>query len=378
MTKAKWTLETTAVQAGNRQGAHGAIAMPITLASNYRHASLAAARDFSPAAGYSYARLATPTRRVLEQNLARLEAGQQAFALSSGMAAVQLALSFLRSGDEIVALDDLYGGVFRYFGYLAEHAGIHWTTWDGHATAELVAQLTPHTKVVWLESPSNPLMKQVDIAAVARAVHQFDPAIRVMVDNTFLTPVYQQPLTLGADVVVHSATKYLSGHNDLLGGAVIVKDEVLAAIYYDYYLMTGDTLASFDAWLLLRSLKTLPVRMKQHTANARYLAAHLPELPGVAKVSYPGVGGMVSLTMASAALAEQVLDHLQLISFAESLGGVESLITIPYYQTHADVPVETRLALGITPCLLRLSVGLEDPADLLADFKQALAPGDEP
>ena len=366
-------LSTLLAQAGNRRDANRAVSLPLTLSSNYRHESLEEARAFDLAKGYTYSRLATPTRRVLEETLAAMEGGTRAFATSSGMAAIQLALSILKPGDELVALDDLYGGDFRYFDYLKEHAGISVRTWDGQRIADLVAQLTPRTRLVWLETPSNPLMKTVAIAAVAQAVHAAQPAVLLAVDNTFLTPVYQQPLRLGADLVVHSATKYLSGHNDLLGGVLVVADPQLAAAYENYALTTGDTLASFDSWLLLCSLKTLPVRMKQHTAGARALVERLKDLPAVTGVRYPGVGGMISFTLQSEAQVTRLLDHLQLITFAESLGGVESLITIPYYQTHADIPAEDRKRRGITPCLLRLSVGLEDPNDLFADLRQALA-----
>lgn len=289
------------------------------------------------------------------------------------MAAVQLALSILETGDRLISLDDLYGGDFRYFDYLKQHAGIELDQWDGRSIAELVAKLTPKTRIVWLETPSNPTMKEIDIQAVAVAVHEYDPQIKVIVDNTFYTPIYQRPLLKGADVVIHSATKYLSGHNDLLGGAVVVKDEKLTQAYYDYYITTGDTLDSFDSWLLLRSLKTLKVRMAQHTKNAQAVVEYLKQAPEVEKVLYPGKGGMISFYLKEADQVERLLDHVKVITFAESLGGIESLITIPYYQTHADVSVEQRQRLGITPKLLRLSVGLEDAADLIADIKQALA-----
>lgn len=314
---------------------------------------------------------------MLEETLAALEAGTRAFATSSGMAAIQLVFSILKPGDELVALDDLYGGDFCYFEYLKEHVGITVKLWDGQRIDDLVAQLTDRTRLVWLETPSNPLMKTVAIPAVAKAVHDAQPATLVVVDNTFLTPIYQQPLKAGADLVVHSATKYLSGHNDLLGGVLVVKDERLAEEYYNYALTTGDNLGSFDSWLLLRSLKTLAVRMKQHTAGARYLADRLQKLPEVTEVRYPGVGGMLSFTLQNEDQVARLLDHLHLITFAESLGGVESLITIPFYQTHADLPEEVRLQRGITPCLVRLSVGLEDPAELLEDVVQALAAPEE-
>lgn len=220
---AKLSLATIAAQAGNHEDERGAVALPIYLSSNYRHPTLKEAINFDAAKDYTYSRLSTPNRRAVEKTLAKLEGGTAAFAVSSGMAAVQLALSILKTGDRLISLDDLYGGDFRYFDYLNRHAGIEFDQWDGGSLAELVAKLTPKTRIVWLETPSNPTMKEIDIQAVAAAVHEYDPQIKVIVDNTFYTPIYQRPLLKGADVVIHSATKYLSGHNDLLGGAVIVR-----------------------------------------------------------------------------------------------------------------------------------------------------------
>lgn len=369
---AEESFDTIAAQAGNHRDLNHAVALPLYFSSNYRHDSLAEAKAFDPHQGYTYSRISTPNRRALEETMAKLEVGKHAFAVSSGMAAIQLALSVLKSGDQLVSLDDLYGGDFRYFRYLASHYGIGFDQWNGDSIDDLVAKLTAHTKIVWLESPSNPTMKQLDIEAIANAVHHYRQDILVIVDNTFYTPVYQRPLTLGADVVVHSATKYLSGHNDLLGGILVCKDDDLAEQYFEYYITTGDTLDSFDSWLLLRSLKTLTVRVKQHTANAKVLVDYLAHEPRVDKVLYPGKGGMISFYMKDEADVAKILNNVKVITFAESLGGVESLITIPYYQTHADVEADQRHRLGITPKLLRLSVGLEDPKDLVNDLKQAL------
>lgn len=368
----KKSVETIAAQAGNHRDAFGSVSAPLYFSSNYRHPSLDQAINFDESKEYTYVRLATPTRRVLEETLAELEAGQQAFALSSGMDAVQLALSILKIGDELIFLDDLYGGDFRYFRYLESHMGVSFKQWDGEKLEDLVQLLSPKTRVVWVETPSNPTMKKLDLEALSKAVHDYNPAILVMVDNTFYTPIYQQPLTLGADVVVHSATKYLSGHNDLLGGVMVVKDQQLGQEYYEYYITTGDTMATFDAWLLLRSLKTLPIRMERHTQSALKIKAFLESRPEVTKVLYPGKAGMISFYLATPELTRQVLDNVKLISFAESLGGAESLITVPLYQTHADVEEAQREKLGITPTLLRLSVGLEDPDDLIADLAQTI------
>lgn len=368
----KKEVETIAVQAGNNRDKNKAISLPLYFSSNYRHDSLEEAKKFDPHTHYTYSRLSTPNRRLLEETLASLEQGTDAFALSSGMAAIQLALSILKTGDQVISLDDLYGGDFRYFRYLHTHIGINFELWNGQIIDELVDKLTYATKIVWLESPSNPTMKEINVQEVAAAVHNYNPNIVVIVDNTFYTPIYQQPLVSGADVVVHSATKYLSGHNDLLGGALITRRPELAKYYYEYYIMTGDTLSSFDSWLLLRSLKTLAVRMKQHTANARKIVKYLQESPHVEQVLYPGQGGMISFYLKKRGDVERLLNNVKIIAFAESLGGVESLITIPYYQTHADVEEAQRQRLGITPNLLRLSVGLENVRDVIKDLDQAL------
>ena len=269
------------------------------------------------------------------------------------------------------SLDVLYGGDFRYFRYLHSHVGINFDQWNGERLADLLAKITPQTRVVWLETPSNPTMKELDIAEIATAVHKKNSQILVIVDNTFYTPVYLRPLELGADVVVHSATKYLSGHNDLLGGILVCKNQELAERYFEYYITTGDTLDSFDSWLLLRSLKTLDVRVRQHTKNAQAVVKYLKQDPRVEKVLYPGKGGMISFYLKAEDDVARLLDNVKLITFSESLGGIESLITIPYYQTHADVELDQRQRLGITPRLLRLSVGLENPQDLINDIKQA-------
>lgn len=372
MCKNKNELATILAQAGNHLDDKNAVALPLYLSSNYRHPTLEQARNYDPKKEYTYSRIATPNRQAVEKTMTQLEDGNAAFAVSSGMAAIQLALSFLKTGDHVISLDDLYGGDFRYFRYLQNHYGIDFSQWNGKSINELLAKITAKTRLIWLETPSNPMMKTLDIEKIAQAVHQKSPDVLLAVDNTFLTPVYQRPLELGADIVVHSATKYLSGHNDLLGGILVVKDPQLASQYYDYYITTGDTLASFDSWLLLRSLKTLKVRMKQHTANAKKIVEFLKQDSRVTKVLYPSQGGMVSFYLQNEQQVEAVLNNVKVITFAESLGGVESLITIPYYQTHADVAEEQRKRLGITPTLLRLSVGLEDPTDLINDLKQAL------
>lgn len=368
----KQSIETITAQAGSHLDGNKAVALPLYFSSNYRHESLAEAKSFDPHQGYTYSRVATPNRSVLEQAMAKLEGGTAGFALSSGMAAIQLALSILKTGDQLISLDDLYGGDFRYFRYLHKHVGVDFEQWDGQRISDLLQKITPRTKIIWLETPSNPTMKKLNITKITAAVHRKNAQILVIVDNTFYTPVYQRPLTEGADVVVHSATKYLSGHNDLLGGILVCKDRKLAKEYFEYYITTGDTLDSFDSWLLLRSLKTLIIRVKQHTKNAQAIVKYLKDEPRIEKVLYPGQGGMISFYVKDEADVTKLLDNVKIITFAESLGGVESLITIPYYQTHADVEIEQRQRLGITPKLLRLSVGLEAADDLIEDLKQAL------
>lgn len=363
---------TIAAEAGSIKDGANPVSQPIYLSACYRHPSLDQAINFDRLKGFTYSRVEAPNRKVAEETIAKMEEGCQAFAVASGMAAVQLVLSVLKSGDEVVSLDDLYGGDFRYFRHLESHFGIVFKQWNGQKVEGLVSLLTDKTKIVWLETPSNPTMKELDIKKIADAVHNFNEKILVAVDNTFYTPYYQKPLTLGADVVIHSATKYLGGHNDILGGLVVVNDPDLANTYFQYTITVGDTMSNFDSWLLTRSMKTLPIRMDRHTASAQKIAKFLETANHVEKVLYPGKAGMISFYLDSEAEVERVLNSVKVITFAESLGGAESLITIPYYQTHDDVEAEQRVRLGITTKLLRLSVGLEDPDDLNADLTQAL------
>ncbi|WP_404819949.1 trans-sulfuration enzyme family protein [Lacticaseibacillus daqingensis] len=346
----------------------GAVVPPLYFATAFRHPGLGAST------GYDYARLETPTRALLEKQLNLLEGGAAALAVSSGMAAIDLVFStFTQTGDHFIASDDLYGGSFRYFDRRQAQYHVNYDTWDGRDIAQLIQALRPETKLIWLESPSNPTMKLIDLEAVATAVHAVRPNILVAVDNTFLTPIYQRPLTLGADLVVHSATKYLGGHNDILAGAVVARTAALAEALQAQLTTTGQTLDPFSAWLLLRSLKTLKVRMAAHTENAQFLVAHLPHLTAITKLLYAGVGGMISFYLAPEVAVDAFLRGLKVCSFAESLGSVETLVTVPDVQTHHDMPEAQRRALGITPQLIRVSVGLEDAEDLLADLTQAIA-----
>ncbi|UQS85914.1 PLP-dependent transferase (plasmid) [Nicoliella spurrieriana] len=363
----KWQkkIDTILAQAGNRvDNVTGAISMPLYFSTAYRHEGL------GKSTGYDYSRMTEPTRDVLEDVLAQLENGCKAFAVSSGMAAIQLVFTQFNTNDHIVVSDDLYGGSFRFFDLLEQHYHLRFSKWDGKDYAELDRLLADDAKAVWIETPSNPTMKVIDIDATAKHAHQVDA--QLIVDNTFFTPLIQQPLNHGADIVVHSATKYLSGHNDLLAGVVICKDEATATEIGNNLITIGSNLAPFDSWLLIRSLKTLPLRLRKQEANAQAIVAALQKSDLVDSVRYPGRGGMVSVYVKDAVNVDQFLQHLQVISFAESLGGTESLVTVPAIQTHANLSEAERQRAGITNNLLRISCGIEDSDDLLRDLKQSL------
>lgn len=357
-------LETILAQIGTRTDkVTGALATPIHFSTTYQHP------EFGQSTGFDYTRTQNPTREQLELGLAAIEAGDYAFATSSGMSAIVLATEVFPVGSHFVCVRDLYGGTFRYFNQLEENGlySFEYATTD----ADLVALINEDTDVVYLETPTNPLMFEFDIQKISDLAHQFNA--KVVVDNTFYTPVYQQPLKQGADVVLHSATKYLSGHNDVLAGAVIVRDQNLAE-KLRYSLNTkGAVLSPFDSFLVMRGLKTLALRMKQATANAQAIVQFLEAQPAVKTVLYPGNGGMISFKVQDESKIPSILNHLKLFTFAESLGGVESLITYPTTQTHLDIPKEIREGYGLTADLLRLSVGIESETDLIADLKQALA-----
>ncbi|WP_461243189.1 aminotransferase class I/II-fold pyridoxal phosphate-dependent enzyme [Secundilactobacillus muriivasis] len=360
-------IETILAQAGNRtdEAKTGSVSTPLYFSTAFRHGGL------GQSTGYDYARESNPTRDVLQETLAKLENGVAAFALSSGMAAIQLVFSQFKSSDEIIVSDDLYGGSFRFFDLLTDNYGMTFHLWDGQdfdRLSELVSR--EHAKGIWLETPSNPTMKIIDIAKTASIAHEHD--VKVIVDNTFYTPLLQQPLNEGADLVVHSATKYLSGHNDILAGAVVCKSEEDAEWLDRNLMTTGANLDPFDCWLLLRSLKTLPLRLAQHERNAKAIVEALEANDAVDKVLYPGHGGMISFYVHDEDWVDSILQHLNIISFAESLGGVESLLTVPAIQTHADLTEEERQAKHITKSLLRLSVGLENSDDLIDDLNQAI------
>jgi cystathionine gamma-lyase len=338
--------------------------------------------------GYEYSRTHNPTRMAFERCVADLEGGTHGFAFASGMAAISTVLELLDAGSHVVAMDDLYGGTGRLFGQVrTRSAGLRFTYADLSDPAALEAALLPDTRMVWVETPSNPLLKLVDLEATARILAGRD--LLLVVDNTFATPWSQRPLEYGAHIVLHSATKYLNGHSDMVGGVAVVGDEALAGRMAFLQNSVGSVLGPFDSFLALRGLKTLALRMERHTRNAAIIAAWLEGHPAVERVVYPGLeshpqhglalrqmggGGIVSFFVKGGLdAARQVLERCRIFALAESLGGVESLIDHPGIMTHASVPAERRQALGITDNLIRLSVGVEDPADLQADLDQALS-----
>ena len=359
-----WGRGTMLAHVGTATGpATGAITTPIHLSTAFGHPGL------RESTGYDYTRTASPTRDVLQDALARLDAGTAAFALSSGMAAVQLAVETLAPyGGRVVALEDLYGGTYRYLQVLAEEGVYDVDFVIGEEG--LRGALKNPASLVMIETPTNPMMAEIDIERVAGWAHAAGALL--VVDNTFYTPVVCRPLERGADVVVYSATKYLGGHNDVMAGAVVVADPELGERLMYRLNTTGATLGPFDCFLLLRGLKTLSLRMKRHEANALLVAEFLEASEHVSRVLYPGRSGMVSFDPADDVDIAVFLETVRVFTFAESLGGVESLVTCPSVQTHADVPPATRAAYGLTDRLLRLSVGIEDAEDLVADLRQAL------
>lgn len=359
-------LNTALVHTGvRRDPATGAISTPIYQAATFQHPGL------GQSTGYDYSRTKNPTRTALEEGLAAAEGGARGLAFSSGMAAIHCALRLFRPGDHLVVTADLYGGTYRLFD---QHVvDLEYTFVDSSEASAVRKALKPNTKAIFIETPTNPLMKTADIPAIAAVAREAGALL--IVDNTFLTPYLQRPLELGADIVVHSATKYLAGHNDVVAGGLVARDAAIGEKLYFYQNAIGAILGPQDAWLVMRGMKTLALRMEQHQRNARAVADWLGRHPLVAAVNYPGIGGMLSFTVTDQALVARVLGNLKLCLFAESLGGVETLITYPATQTHADIPANVRERLGISDRLLRLSVGIEDPADIIADLQQALEGG---
>ena len=359
----------------------GAVSMPIFQSATFRHPGL------GQSTGYAYSRLDNPTRQELERTMAILEGGIRGFAFSSGQAANMAVFSLLDPGDHIILSDDIYGGTFRIVGDVFGKYGITHTYVDMSDLDAVRAAIRPETKMLFVETPTNPLMKVADISAIASIAREINAL--TVVDNTFLTPYFQKPLTLGADIVTHSSTKYLGGHNDTISGIVVVRDNQAIADKIQVHIKShGSQLAPFDSWLILRGIKTLPVRMDRHNENAKKVAAWLRSHPKVKKVYYvgfedhrdydvtmrqtTGFGGMISFKVDCFETAKNILQNVDMIMFAESLGGTETLITYPTTQTHEDTPKAVKEALGITDSFLRMSVGIENADDIIADLKRAL------
>ena len=370
-----------AVQIGVGRDATGAMSFPIYQNATFSHPA------FGQSTGYDYSRSGNPTRRILEEGIALLDGGVRGFAYSSGMAAITNLLLLFKQGDHLLVTEDLYGGTFRVIDKVFARYGLEATYVDTSDSDRVVRAVRENTRAILLEVPTNPLLKVADIQKISDVAK--DKGILTIVDNTFMTPYLMQPLALGADVVVYSATKFISGHNDVLAGLVVVKDEELGKQVYFLQNSVGAVLGPQDCWLVIRGLKTLGVRIDRQLENARIIAEWLSRQAGVRRVYYPGLpsdpgyrllqeqargfGAMVSFEVADRCIAERVLEKVKLISFAESLGGVETLITFPAFQTHADMDPKERERMGINDRLLRLSVGIEDAGDLLADLEQALS-----
>ncbi|WP_210366058.1 methionine biosynthesis PLP-dependent protein [Bacillus sp. REN3] len=355
---------TRLAQLGNRsETLTGTVSPPIYMTTAYRHEGI------GQSSGYDYIRTGNPTREILEQAIADLEGGDRGFACSSGMAAISTILSLFGNGDEWIVSKDLYGGTYRLLEQSFKKWGLNCIYTDLADLAEVLSVITPKTKAIFVETPTNPLMEQADIAEISEIAKA--NGLLLIVDNTFYTPLLQKPLTLGADIVVHSGTKYLGGHNDVLAGLIAVKGSELAEALFLHHNGGGAVLSPFDSWLLLRGMKTLSLRMERHERNAKQLVDYLKAHDAVTDVLYPGRGGMVSFRVVSPSIVNPFLQSLDIITFAESLGGVESFITYPATQTHADIPKDAREKNGVCDRLLRFSVGIEDAVDLIADLESA-------
>lgn len=358
----------------------GAVSVPIYQVSTYKQDGPGNHR------GYEYSRTGNPTRHALETLIAQLEGGKRGFAFASGMAATTAVMLLLNQGDHVLVTDDIYGGTFRVMTKVLNRFGIAATFINTSDLNEVEKNIQTNTKAIFLESPTNPLLKITDIAEVSKIAKA--KGLLTIVDNTFATPYWQNPITLGADLVLHSATKYLGGHSDLVAGLAVVNDEELGEKLHFVQNSTGGVLGPQDSWLLLRGIKTLGLRMEEHEQNTNKIVNYLLEQKAVSKVYYPGLenhpnheiakkqargfGGMVSFDVGSGEKAARVLKKVKYFTLAESLGAVESLISIPALMTHASIPPQRRTELGITDGLIRISVGLEDAEDLLEDLQQAL------
>jgi len=376
-----YAFETLAIHAGQSPDpSTGAVMPPVYLTSTYKQDAVGEAR------GYEYSRTGNPTRHALEVCLAALEGGKQGLAFASGMAAADAVLHLLNQGDHVLAAHDLYGGTYRIFRKVFEQLGVSFTFADASDTDQFLNQIGDKTRLVWLETPTNPLLDLCDLAAIAEGARAHPSRPLVCVDNTFATPYLQQPLALGADISLHSTTKYLGGHSDVVGGALVMRDEDLAQRLAFVQNAVGAVPGPLDCFLVLRGIKTLPIRMDRHSANASRLAEHLAGDGRLRHVRYPGLpshpqhdlakrqmrlpGGMISFEVAAGeAVARRLVESTRLFTLAESLGGVESLIELPAPMTHASVAGSP---LEVDSSLVRLSVGLESPDDLIQDLDQAL------
>ena len=371
---------TKAIHAGQRpEPLAGAIMTPVYLTSTYVQEGVGRHK------GYEYSRGTNPTREAFERNVATLENGRHGFAFASGMGCLDSIMKLFRSGDHIVCAENVYGGTFRLFDKILQHMGLSFSYVDTRDPQRVADSMTPATRAVIVETPSNPLMRLTDIAAVAEIAHRRGALL--IVDNTFASPYFQRPLELGADIVYHSTTKYLNGHSDMIGGVAAVRDDGLGEQLKFIHNAAGAVAGPFDAWLALRGTKTLHLRMRQHDANGREIARWLVDQVGAENVYYIGLpshpqydlacrqmsgfGGMISVELGTRERADHVLERVRVFSLAESLGGVESLISLPAAMTHASVPPERRAAMGLSDGLIRLSCGVEDVGDLLADLEQA-------
>lgn len=374
-------ITTELVQIGNKTDPTGAISFPVYYSSTFSHQGL------GKSTGYDYSRSKNPTRDVLEEAIARLEKGDRGFAFSTGMAAISTIFALFHQGDHFIVTEDCYGGTFRLFHNILTQFGLTASFVDTSRTEEIEKAILPSTKAIFCETPTNPMMRIANIKEIALLAKS--KGLLTIIDNTFLTPLLQRPLELGADIVVHSGTKYLGGHNDVLAGIVVIKDPALAERFGVLQNAIGAVLGPQECWLLMRGMKTLALRVPAQENNAQLIARWLLQHPLVEQVYYPGLeehpghalqleqaagfGSMMSFKVKNQRLVQQIVEKVKIISFAESLGGVESLITYPMTQTHAEMPFEVREKSGVTDCLLRLSVGVEDVQDLIEDLDQAFA-----
>lgn len=358
----------------------GAISFPIYQSATFRHP------NFNESTGYDYSRQQNPTREEVERVVANLEQGIRGFGFSSGMAAITTLLTLFKPKDHIIVSEDLYGGTYRIFEEVFKNYGLKFTYVDTSNLESVKEVIQENTVAIYIETPSNPMMRVTDIKGVSVIAQEINALL--IVDNTFLTPYYQRPLELGGDIVVHSGTKYLGGHNDTLAGFLVVKDERLASQIELLQMTLGAVLSPFDSWLIIRGIKTLGVRLEKQQENALQIAKWLQKHKNVEKVYYIGLkghpgyevnykqssgfGGMISFTVKDPSMVESILRNIKLIMYAESLGGVETLITYPLKQTHAAIPEEIRNKLGVDDKLIRLSVGIENVLDLIEDLDQAL------